>query len=343
MNHLLAIRMLNNNTRRHSSSIVGSLHTDATFTRVFRSEFVLKDLISSYHNWVYKTDDIESVEFVDRLVKDEKAKCNTGNLTVDVRCRAITGKLAALTNAKRTPDGKMPMAFVPSSYIVEVQHRPERDFPYRALQYACADISNQYADDRLQPVHVLGFCDFDFNHSSTHQRLNATKARWRESAGPDLRRCVSTYGLAPMRDVCDQIPTYIGNPALDQAFASKLTISLVMLPHVPRLQDLNVNTPALLRWASLVAHATPYNGTDVPADVRDKIPAVKTIFEMLSGTAQLSDAEAREEQERRYIDDGIREDGITEGRRAMLADLGVLTKADFERASEGKPVPEWLL
>lgn len=328
---------------RKLSSVEGALHFEATFTRIFTSEssssLVLKDLISAHHLWVYGDDSVEQVNILSRTVRDEKLTHGAGNLIVDVRCSAITDYKILPTSAKSDQEHQS----VPTNYLIEVQHRKERDFPYRAFQYGCAEVANQYAEERFQPVHILGFCDYDFAFNGSSNRLSTLSTNWREKGTQgELKKCITTLCLQPMNAVLARLPGGVGNTAIHDTLARKFVVSLVMLPHVPLLRDLRVNTHPLIRWASIIAHATPHNGAEVPKEVRDNTPAVEAVLGMLNDTARLAEVEAREEAERQHMERSIREEGREEGGREMLATLGIRDKADFEGMFPGRPVPTWL-
>lgn len=244
-------------------------------------------------------------------------------------------------------EGRIDSKSEPTSYLINVQHCRERDAPYRALQHVCAEIAGQSGGDRFQPVHTLGSCDYDFEFSRLNTRLSPVSGSWREKRvfRGDVTRCITTMCLQPMQDVLARLPGALGNESIHAALSHKFGFSLVMLPHVPLLRDLTMDTHPLIRWASLIAHATPYNGHEVPKEVREASPAVEAVLAMLSEKSRLADDEAREAAVNAAWDEGWEkewEEGREEGRREGLAAVGISSKADFQRAFPSQPVPEWL-
>ena len=71
-----------------------------------------------------------------------------------------------------------------------------------------------------------------------------------------------------------------GNEALDRELAAHLSVVFALLPHAPRLEELMVRTPLLLRWASLFAHAEPDNINYVPLAVRS--PGIASLLDQLA-------------------------------------------------------------
>ena len=136
-----------------------------------------------------------------------------------------------------------------------------------------------------------------------------------------------------------------GNEALTADIAARLSLTFALLPHAPRLVDLNNATPPLIRWASLIAHVRPGNVGEVPAGVR-AVPGVRRLLDVLSETTDLVAHEenaARSEQEALYTErlavfDEGRTEGHMEGAAAVLAEMGIVTAADYE-AKLGVPPP----
>jgi DNA polymerase III delta subunit len=73
------------------------------------------------------------------------------------------------------------------------------------------------------------------------------------------------------------------NAALERDLAAHASFVFALLPHAPRLEELTVATPPLLRWAALVAHAGPDNLGKVPREVR--VGGVARLLELLDSSA----------------------------------------------------------
>ncbi len=69
-----------------------------------------------------------------------------------------------------------------------------------------------------------------------------------------------------------------------------MTFVSAMLPHAPRLEDLTASTPALLRWASLVAHVATSNIDLEPSNVRS-IESIKSLLDILHDTRDVVEQE----------------------------------------------------
>ena len=314
---------------------LGALCYDHTFTRLLgtrgESEPILKDLVAAWR--AARTggaaqaaaDDVD-VEILDRQVLAGAQPRGKGDLVADVRLRG----------------GK-------DTFIVEVQHRVEPSFPRRALLYASAEfVSRHMADPASQrPVHTIAFCDFDFARG--RDGIRSGLSAWRKAEPPltpATERAVHFYNLLPSAAAMASMGQ-LGNEALDEELASRLSFVFALLPHAPRLQDLTTATPPLLRWASLVAHVAPDNLDEVPAEVRSK--GVDKLMSMLSGSVDVTkaerlEAEAKEDDFERAMESALAEgdakgeargraEGWAEGRAdaiaEMLARLSVASKSAF--------------
>ena len=146
----------------------------------------------------------------------------------------------------------------------------------------------------------------------------------------------------------------LGNAALDADLASRLTLTFLLLPHVPRLRELTTATPPLLCWASLVAYAEPRSVSEVRAEVRCGSEGVAALLAVLEGSAAEIEAERYEAEQEAQRAAMATEDllvetrsaGRTEGRaegradgvRDFLRSLGIASAADY-RARCGNDAP----
>jgi hypothetical protein len=129
-----------------------------------------------------------------------------------------------------------------------------------------------------------------------------------------------------------------------------------LLPHAPRLVDLTPATPPLLRWAALVAHASPGNLAEVPKDVRTD--GVARLLDLLDASAhdtrqERFEAEYKAAADAQYLEDARveaaiegrvegrlegRVEGRMEGQAELLHTLGIDSTAGF-RARFGYDAP----
>jgi hypothetical protein len=275
--------------RRASSSsralAPGALCTDATFTRVLgsrgESEPILLDLLSAWRQ--AQTGDasaaVADVVIGDRKVIDGRGLHSKGGLSVDMRAVGDD-----------------------ESYLVEVQHRPEAFFPHRALIYSAAEVVAHHMSNpaglTARRVHTLAFCDYDFQALSKSAEKKATVAtgflstkssRWRTDAYKrNEALALQVFGLhaSPRAMAGREV-----NAALERELSMHASFVFALLPHAPRLEDLSTETPPLLRWAALVAHADPSNLSTVPKEIR--VAGVAHLLDVLSSTA----AEVRAERD----------------------------------------------
>ena len=312
----------------------GALCTDATFTRVLgspgMSEPILVDLLSAWRQ--VQTGDasaaVEDVAISDRRVHDGEGMHARGALVVDVRAAG---------------DGE--------SYLVEVQHRAEALFPHRALIYSAAEVIAHHLRDPGSPkarrVHTLAFCDYDFQEKEGLRRsgggsggggdpglsLSAAATRWRAAASHTRNpaRALQVFGLhaSPRAMKGAEI-----NEALERELAAHSSFIFALLPHAPRLEELNALTPPLLRWASLVAHAAPENLHAVPKDLRTG--GVARLLELLDASAAATRAErGAEEYEAATVEillSDVRAEAAAEGRTEGKAEGRAEGKAELLRS-----------
>ena len=334
----------------------GALCYDYTFTRVLgtpqTSEAILQDLIGAWHTarTGMPSEALLDVCIIKPKVRDGAFPRSKGELVVDVRAR----------DSER-------------NYIIEVQHRVEPLFPHRALLYAAADIVSQHADDVtksfLRPVHSLAFCDYDFVTSSKSgiaTQLNAWRAKGLAHT-PEPTKAIHAFTLQPALSSLAGIKLQ-GNVALQNEMAGRLSFLFALLPHAPRLEDLTVDTPPLLRWASLVAHVGPQNVAQVPEAVRTK--GVALLLEILHDTRDETEMERIKEEEeagqmQRALESALAEgeakglakgmaegkaEGMAEGKAKGMAEgtlstlrlLGIQSAADYRSKFKSEPPPEVL-
>ena len=314
----------------------GALCYDYTFTRVLgtpmKSEAILQDLIGAWH--IARTgvpcETLPDVSIVKSKVRDGAFPKSKGELIVDVRAQ----------DSER-------------NYIIEVQHRVEPLFPHRALLYAAADIVDQHVKDVanswLRPVHSLAFCDFDFV-SSSKSGIASRGHAWRTKGAaltPEPAKAIHAFTLQPVRSALAGIQQQ-GNVALQDEMAGRMSFLFALLPHAPRLEDLTVDTPPLLRWASLVAHVGPTNVFRVPQAVRTT--GVSLLLDMLHDTPDETEMERIKEeaeagQMQRALECALAEgkaEGKAEGTLATLHLLGIQSAADYRSMMKSEPPPEVL-
>ena len=328
----------------------GALCTDATFTRVLgsrgASEPILIELLSAWRQ--AQTGDgtaaVRDVAISDRRVNEGQGMHARGALVVDVRAEG---------------DGE--------SYLVEVQHRAEAFFPHRALLYSAAEVVTHHLSNpgslEARRVHTLAFCDYDFMEKEGVQgsgggggggtpggpSLRTAATRWRSTASHTRNpaRVLQVFGLHVSQRAMAGAEV---NAALARVMAAHSSFVFALLPHAPRLEELCARTPPLLRWASLVAHATPGNLDAVPKDVRTG--GVARLLELLDA----SEAEARaergaEEREAATIETLIsdvraeaevegRAEGRAEGKAELLRSIGVTSEATYRARFGDDPPPD---
>lgn len=71
---------------------------------------------------------------------------------------------------------------------------------------------------------------------------------------------------------------------------NKLTFFFMLLPYMPPLESLNAHTPAIVKWGSVVAHATPYNTQEINDDIR-RSPGMQRLLFELTSDKELAEAE----------------------------------------------------
>jgi hypothetical protein len=124
------------------------------------------------------------------------------------------------------------------------------------------------------------------------------------------------------------------NEALERELAAHSSFIFALLPHAPRLEELNALTPPLLRWASLVAHAAPENLHAVPKDLRTG--GVARLLELLDASAAATRAErGAEEYEAATVEillSDVRAEGEADGRAEGKAEGRAEGKAELLRS-----------
>ena len=311
----------------------GALCYDYAFKMVLgtkgQSEEILRDMLSALRQ--FQTGDkspVEEVRFIDLTVRAGLPPQGKSELLVDVRA----------SNSD-------------NHYIAEIQRRPEARFPQRAILYSSADLVSQHVarrnrNEKLKPMHMLAFCDYDFADgdsgigvSSTHWRLKGP------SFTPEVSRALQSYSLQSDDDMLLSIGG-TRNAPLSAEMRSRMSFVFALLPHAPLLQNLRADTPPLLRWAALVAHVNPDEISAVPKCVRE-IPAVKKMLDVLHDSSsqikieqeRIEDDKARFlEQEGDMFDDGVREgraEGKAEGKAEVLASMGITSVSEY-RSKIGK-------
>ena len=314
----------------------GALCYDYTFTRVLgtpqRSEVILQDLIGAWHTarTGEPSEALLDISIIKPKVRDGDFPKSKGELVVDVHAR----------DSER-------------NYIIEVQHRVEPLFPHRAVLYAAAEIVSQHEEDvtksLLRPVHSLAFCDYDFVTSSKSGIATHSNA-WRAKGSahtPEPNKAIHAFALQPVLSILAGIKLQ-GNVALQNEMAGRLSFLFALLPHAPRLEDLTVDTPPLLRWASLVAHVGPLNVAQVPKAVRTT--GVSILLDMLHDTRNETEMERIKEeteagQMQRALESAIAEGmakGKAEGTLSTLRLLGIQSAADYRSKMKSEPPPEVL-
>lgn len=331
---------------RRASTHHGALVYDRVFRRVMgtpdESEIILQGLLSAWWSAYSgrKDDRIDSVKLLPRGVRGSKGKSGSGTLEVDVHAESSE-----------------------SNFIVEIQHRPERHFGQRSLQYVAADIANQplhrdaaRGNQELRPVHGLSFCDYDLEMDANDvpgTRMN----RWRESRShvPIRERAIAMFGLEPLRaQLQAAVPGAHGNDALARELAKCLTMTFVMLPHVPRFDQLTDSDHALMKWSSIIAHAAPDN-TDLLRKAFPRDEAVERLAVMLLDKKTVH--ELQEEQDKEFermveerklaerVEDLVKEEefmkghatGVAKGQLEMLAVLNIYSVDDYRRVFGSEP------
>jgi hypothetical protein len=192
----------------------------------------------------------------------------------------------------------------------------------------------------LLPVHTLAFCDYSFQSSARRtggvderSLVSVAATLWRGDSGHarDSTRALQFYSLLPDTHALKKAKQK-GNEALDCELAARMSFVFALLPHAPALADLTKHTPPLLRWASLVAHASPENLSAVPNAVRSR--GVECLLEQLESTA----AEVERERASAEADDAFfartRADAKAEGEAKGKAEGKAKGKAEGE--AEGK-------
>ena len=236
------------------------------------------------------------------------------------------------------------------NFLVEVQHRIEPLFPHRAVLYAAADLVAQHtADERrsdaLRPVHSLSFCDYDFARGGFGTGIGSTLNTWCKAAAhvPATERAIHSFNLQPRALVLERLKQ-VGNAALADELAARVSFTFALLPHAPRLADLSVETPRILQWASVIAHLRADNVDAVPRAVRR--PGIDRLLGVLSESA----AETELERLRTVRDGAVQEaavacaraeakaEGVAEGVADALRLLNVTTVAAY-RARFGADPP----
>ena len=221
--------------------------------------------------------------------------------------RATASKIAAAA-ADAAAEAKLAAANAPASddfgAAAETAALKAAD---SAALFKLADLAME--NHLLLPVHVLAFCDYDFQGTvrrragdSGRSSLSIASRLWRTSAAfeRDPTRALHIYGLLPDAPAMQQLQQS-GSAALNSELAARLSFVFALLPHAPRLEDLNDRTPPLLRWASLVAHAEPNNVGAVPHAIRSA--GVERLLQSLATSAELVEDERREalEADRHFI------------------------------------------
>lgn len=216
----------------------------------------MRSLLEAWHVALAQPGNIANISFLNKTVQQSHMLKGKKELVVDVR----------LT------DGQ-------SHYIVEVQHSAERDFPDRAITYAAADILEQHnAQGHFLPTHLIAFCDHDFGPGVGPGTLSVAQKRWRVSNRfvPDQEKAFVHFRLQQQ-----SIRGFKEHASLGAALAARLSLSFVMLPHVPRLAELSTETPPLLKWSSFVAHLQPHTIDQVPGELKNE-PGIQQLLEIMA-------------------------------------------------------------
>lgn len=317
MNASLRLRRALATSRR--AMFPGALCTDATFTRILgsagESEPILADLIGA---WILARTGSAvaaavAVDICPRKKLPGHGLPGKGSLTVNV---AVTDR---------------------ESYLVEVQHRPESFFPHQALVSSASEVIAHHlshaTDLCARRVHMLAFCDYDFQGLSF-------KSSHRRNAPRIPARALQVFGLhaSPRAMVGLDV-----NPALERMLAEQASFVFALLPHAPRLEELTPATPPLLRWAAVIAHVVPENIGAVPKDVR--VGGVARLLEMLDATASMAQAE-RDDADflaARVADWAlsVRAEAEAEGIAEVLRLVGILSAADYKAKLGSAPPAEF--
>ena len=294
-------------SRRHLATRLpeGALCSDYTFTRILGAEkdsdVILKEIIGAWSATHASPEELESVTIVDRKVLDGLPPYSKGELIVDVRAKGAS-----------------------SNYFVEVQHRVEPLFAHRVVLYTASELVSQHMADRsrteLRPVHALAFCDYDFSDGKFGAGIGSRLSMWRKSEMiADPAQALQSFSLR-----ADDVPGQQINKALAREMQARMSFTFALLPHAPRLEELTAETPPLLRWASLIAHANPLNADAVPKAARTE--GIEKLLALLKSTS----SQVEEERIQTKADD----DQIF--RAAECAMVEGMAKGKAEGMAEGK-------
>jgi hypothetical protein len=269
-----------------SSGKLGKLAADHTFVRVFgtpkRSEPILAGLVSAWAPVMVgmpaATEAVE-IKLLDRMIYNANLPKGKNNLIADIHLHASN---------------------LDAKFLVEIQHRPERNFADSAILYSSADVVTQrfaegvtQASYNLKPVHNISFCDFSFGGDDTRVALADTKWRASKDFKSDVNRAFAAYSLTDRGEDLRKVVghNYIGNKGLDAFMNNRLSFFFMLLPHMPPLEQLTAATPSIVKWGSLVAHLTPYNAGAIPIEIKQE-KAVQMVLDELMFDVSLAEEEA---------------------------------------------------
>lgn len=245
----------------------GALCSDYTFARILGAEkgsgLILKDLIGAWCAMRGLPEELDAAKIVARKAPNGLPPRSRGALTAEVRAKGAS-----------------------RGYLVDVQHRTEPFFPQSSIFDTACELVTEDAADRstmeLRPTHALAFCDFTFAADGPFGAGDSEAAEF----VVDPTQALQSFSLHA-NDVLGQR----SNETLARDMQARMSFTFALLPHAPRLEQLTAETPPLLRWASLVAHANPLNANTVPKAARTE--GIDTLLELLKSTSSLVAEERR--------------------------------------------------
>jgi hypothetical protein len=202
-----------------------------------------------------------------------------------------------------------------SNFIVELKRK---NFPHRAALYSSADVVSQrflHGGTRggfeLKPVHHISFCDYSFTRNRDMGiSLQDTSVKF------DVNKAFVAFGLSAKREglLKSLVDGYVGNKALEMEMNDQLTFFFMLLPYMPPLEALNAHTPSIIKWGSIVAHATPYNTNKIDPAIRNS-SGVQRVLSELSSDRDLAEEEGLAARDADIVSANVREGLILEAER----------------------------
>jgi hypothetical protein len=205
-------------------------------------------------------------------------------------------------------------------------------------------------------VHSLAFCDYDFvRTTASGKSVIATQSNaWRAKGTahtPEPAKAIHAFTLQHVPSSLSGIKQHV-NVALQSEMAERMSFLFALLPHAPRMEELTLATPPLLRWASLVAHVGPLNVAKVPQEVRTE--GVSLLLDMLHDSLDETEmerikGEAEAGQMQRALESAFAEgkaEGLAEAKAegilAALRLVDIQSAADYRNKMKSDPPPEVL-